>query len=269
MAFVGVDAVADDRSGGGGDDVQYAVREQFGVEDVGCAPGCAASARDERGVGSLVPSFNYVSGNPSNLTPGGAANMADIQGPFTDLRSAINGQLDETNVPNLAAAFTTYKRLHRAVAVLAGPTAAVNLMTLTTAGTNVVVNTAAAATAAYLIELDPTDFNANTRTTKLRIKASLVTNAVAPAQNFTVGLYPIATYGGASSAEPTVASVGTVVAGSTVTFTTPGAGARTPQTGTDFNCPAAGAYILGVLPAGATAGGSVQDVIAFLEMRQV
>jgi hypothetical protein len=215
-----------------------------------------------------MPSFSYTSGDISHLTSSGPASMADIQGPFTDVRTALNGQLDEVNVPNLAAAFTTYKHLQRAFAFLAAPTTAVNLLTVTSTGTSNVLP-GAASTAGYLIDLDPTDFNANVRTTKLRIRVSLVTNAVAPAQNFTVGLYPIATYGGVSSAEPVIATIGTVVAGSTVPFTTPGAGARTVQTGADFNFPAAGAYVLGVLPGGATAGGSVQHVIASLQMRQV
>src|SRR3954468_2540224 len=58
-----------------------------------------------------MPSFSYTSGNPSNLFGGGPLSMTDIQGPFTDLRTALNGGLDETNVPNLAAAFTTYKTI--------------------------------------------------------------------------------------------------------------------------------------------------------------
>jgi len=58
-----------------------------------------------------MPAFAYTNGNIANLTAGDPASMTDIQGPFTDLETALNGQLDEINVPNLSAAFTTYKRI--------------------------------------------------------------------------------------------------------------------------------------------------------------
>jgi len=38
-------------------------------------------------------SFDFVSGDPDNLTGGGGANMADIQGPFYDLQSYLNDNI--------------------------------------------------------------------------------------------------------------------------------------------------------------------------------
>jgi len=147
-----------------------------------------------------MPAFAYTTGNPNNLTAGANASMADIQGPFTDLRTAINGSLDETNVPNLSAAFTTYKEIARGgaqttntvtnvVTLLAGGVVATNV-------SNPIVNSGNASPADVALYLDPTAFTANTRTTKLRIRYVVFTNSTAPAITYTVGLYPIATYGG-------------------------------------------------------------------------
>lgn len=38
-------------------------------------------------------SFQYTSGDPSHLTGGANASMADIQGPFTDLRTFLNARI--------------------------------------------------------------------------------------------------------------------------------------------------------------------------------
>jgi hypothetical protein len=38
-----------------------------------------------------MTAFNYTTGNPSNLTGGAGASMNDIAGPFTDLRTFLNG----------------------------------------------------------------------------------------------------------------------------------------------------------------------------------
>jgi hypothetical protein len=38
-------------------------------------------------------SFQYTSGDPSHLTGGASASMADIQGPFTDLKTFLNARI--------------------------------------------------------------------------------------------------------------------------------------------------------------------------------
>lgn len=49
--------------------------------------------------------FDYTSGNPANLTGGHSASMADIQGPFTDLKTYLNNRIAAipTLVTNLPA----------------------------------------------------------------------------------------------------------------------------------------------------------------------
>jgi hypothetical protein len=215
-----------------------------------------------------MPAFNYVSGNISNLTAGGAANMTDIQGPFTDLRTAINGNLDETNVPNLTAAFTKYTRLLRGSAVIgavAANTYALWVGTVTV-GSQLTVGASVAATAFYL---DPTLYNANARTTKLNLRLTATPNAVAPAITFTAGLYPITTYGGAAGSGPSIATVGTIVSGSSTPIISPGAAATSTGTSGDFNFPAAGMYHLAIITSGAGAANSITELTANLDMRQV
>lgn len=217
----------------------------------------------------MSPTFNYVSGDISHLTGSGPALMPDLQGPFTDLRAALNGNLDETNVPNLTAAFTTYKPYLRGSAVIAAAAGTYLLQVSHSVNSNVVAGAATALVTQHLIWLDPTDHNANTRTTKLRIRAVCIPNAVAPGPNFTVGLYPVATFGGASSADATVATLGAVVAGSAAVVNAPPAATASKTDGPDFNMPAAGAYVLAVLTSAGTAAGSITDVMAFLQFRQV
>lgn len=217
-----------------------------------------------------MPTFNFTTGNIANLVGGGNAAMSDIQGSFTDVRSAINGNLDEVNVPNVSAAFTTYKALPRAVALITSAAGAgTYLLSFAGAPTNITANTTGADPSLMIAYLDPTDFNANARTTKLRIRAGVVTNSVAPAITFTVGLYPVSTLGGTAPAAPFIATLGTVISGSPVAVASPLSGTGTWVTGSDFNFPAAGPYVVAVVTSGAQTANATQYVFAFLEMRQV
>lgn len=89
---------------------------------------------------------------------------------------------------------------------------------------------------------------------KLRIRAQLYTNDVAPTGNFTVGLYPITRPGTSGGAGVLIYSIGTVVTGSDgATFTTPVADGLLDAVGSDFTLPVDGQYILGVVTTGTIA----------------
>jgi hypothetical protein len=206
---------------------------------------------------------------PVTLTAGQNENVNDLNANLNALVAAINGGLDETNVPNLAAAFTTYKLLQRGSAEIT-PAAAANTYVLFV-GSQFAVNTllVGASVINTQLYLDPADYAANARTTKLRIRATATPNAVAPGVTYTVGLYPIATVGGASGAAPTVATIGAVVAGSTAVITTPAAAVPTTVTGADFNFPAAGNYALGFTTNTGSIAGATVDLVSYLQVRQV
>lgn len=223
-----------------------------------------------------MTAFAYSTGNINNLVGGSNASMADIQGPFVDLRSFINGgTMDETNVPNLAAAFTTWRTIAwgGGVASLTTVTGAATFVLWAAGSTVGNVNVQAigggggSAAAAFLF--DPADYSANARTTKLRLRVKCIVNAVAPVTTFVAGLYPVSTYGGASGTVPFVASVGTVITGSTAGFTTPGLGTNQNATSTEFTAPAISDYILGFTASNAIAANSQVQLTAQLQMRQV
>lgn len=120
-----------------------------------------------------------------------------------------------------------------------------------------------------VFHLEPVDFTATGRTTFLRLKASLLTNAVAPTVNFTLGLYPVATVAGAAA---TVSiTLGAVITGTTVAFTTPGASNLFQGVSTDVSAATivAGYYVIGLVVSGASAASSAQAIAARLQVRQV
>lgn len=102
---------------------------------------------------------------------------------------------------------------------------------------------------------------------KLRLRVQLYVNDVAPTGNFTFGLYPItrpATSGGAGLC---IYTLGTVVTGSTVLFTTPAADGLLSGTSGDFSLPSDGHYVIGVVTTATVATSSHVHVIANLQIR--
>lgn len=126
--------------------------------------------------------------------------------------------------------------------------------------------TAAAAGDAVLY-INPADYTIGSLTNKYRIRASCLTNNVAPAQTLTVGLYPVTASAGASGTVSV--TLDTVVAGSTIAFTTPAANTLSQNVTADFTAPAAGYYAIAVALTGATAASSNVAVGATLQFRQV
>lgn len=102
------------------------------------------------------------------------------------------------------------------------------------------------ATPLSAIFIEAEDFpNVADITPKLKIKVQLFTNDVAPGATFTVGLYPFSRPSTSGGSGVLIYQPGTVIAGSTVTFTTPGADGAFNGTSGDFALPAPGHYALG------------------------
>lgn len=119
-----------------------------------------------------------------------------------------------------------------------------------------------------IVQIAAADFpSANGLAAKLRIRAQLFTNDVAPTGNFTFGLYPItrpATSGGAGLC---IYTLGTVVVGSNgATFTAPAADLLGSAVGVDFALPADGAYVIGVVTTATVAANAHVQLAAQLQV---
>lgn len=118
------------------------------------------------------------------------------------------------------------------------------------------------------IYIDPADFpTVDGLAAKLRIRAQVFVNDVAPTGNYTFGLYPVtrpATSGGTGLV---IYTVGTVIAGSTVALNTPAADSSNNVVGADFAMPAAGHYVVGVVTTATVAASSHLHISTQLQMR--
>mgnify|MGYP001216044771 FL=1 len=103
---------------------------------------------------------------------------------------------------------------------------------------------------------------------KLRIRAQLHTNNVAPGSNFTIGLYPITRPAASGGGGVLIYTAGTVVPGSTgAVFTAPAVDSSFDATSLDFALPADGHYALGVLTTGTLPTSSHVHIRARLDVR--
>lgn len=88
----------------------------------------------------------------------------------------------------------------------------------------------------------------NGKSPKLRIRAQVNCNDVAPTGNFTFGLYPITRPGTSGGAGLCTYTIGTVVSGSNgATVSTPAADSQNSLVGSDFALPSDGQYIIAVV----------------------
>lgn len=119
-----------------------------------------------------------------------------------------------------------------------------------------------------LISIDAADFPmVGALSPKLRVKAQLYTNDVAPGGNFTVGLHPVTRPATSGAAGLCIYTIGAALAGSTTMFTAPAADAQLGQAGTDFALPANGHYVIGVVTSAAVAASAHVHLTAQLQTR--
>lgn len=102
---------------------------------------------------------------------------------------------------------------------------------------------------------------------KLRVRATLAVNDVAPTGNYTFGLHPVtrpATSGGAGLC---IYTIGSAVAGSTVAINAPAADSHTSAASADFSLPANGFYVLGFVSTATVATSSHLHISMALQHR--
>lgn len=183
------------------------------------------------------------------LTGGTNENVNQVQTNFTDVRTWANGNVDDTNFLASAGMYTAYRTILAATSVLRVDAAAATFY-LATGPLGAAVTGAAGNISPGspgdippLVYFDDADYLISGRTQKLRLRAQVSTNATQPLITFTFGLYPV-TFAGA--ADVLTATLGAVVASSTVAIASPAASSTTPGASADFTIPADGLYCLGV-----------------------
>lgn len=186
------------------------------------------------------------------------------------LKTFVNGgTLLATDLNNFEddyeCAFDTYKLVAYVGAASVGSAVTAGVFSLGNTGGNGGVGITG------LLNLDPSRYwsaaatsSVNPRTVYYNLSAwGCTQSGTAPGVSFTVGLYAVSSVSG-----PSYTLAGSPVTGSTVTFTTPSAGVTFNGYSGDFAAPAAGNYMVGVLPSGTTASGSWSIFCARLLIRQ-
>lgn len=174
-----------------------------------------------------------------------------IASDFTTLQTVINGNLDGSNV---AATLTGRRQVMQAPFFVIGNTS--SNPWLSGAADSLASGSNTTNRGIVWAYLDPANFAVTGKSnTQLIVRMSCATNGVAPATNFTGGLFPVTFSGGTGTITITA---GTIVTGSSVTISTPSASSTAVAETAAFTFPAAGAYALGVGPTGATAANSGQ-----------
>lgn len=121
---------------------------------------------------------------------------------------------------------------------------------------NSTVALAAAGSAVAAFRIDPADYTGGSgRTVQIRIVGWVITNAVAPGITFTFNLKPVATWGGASNVDPTVATIGAATVTSTIT--TPSASTQTETASSAATFPTAGWYVVTFSTSGTNATNAI------------
>lgn len=167
-----------------------------------------------------------------------------------------------------SGAYTSSKPILRAGGILSGAAAAATYpLRVDFGGPLAAVPVAAATSIAYL---DPDNWAAGGRVVRYVLRGSIITNAVAPTSTYAYALFPVATWGGASGATPTVATLGAAVTGSTTAnIAAPALGGPSTPVSIEFDAPTVGWYVLGMVQTGASVANANIAMVATLFAKQV
>lgn len=176
----------------------------------------------------------------------------DSRTALSTILTLVNGNIDGANA---RAFLSQYRTFVEAETVIFGSSAAGVYMGSIAATTNICKSGTAAQSYPVLVPFVAADHAVTGLTTVLRLRVFTTTNGTAPGISYTYGMYPISSIAG--SGNTINLTVGAVVAGSTVTRTTPAASSGFVDASADFAIPSDGRYVLGVSTSGAQGTGSV------------
>lgn len=193
-----------------------------------------------------------------------------ITNTLNTIVTLVNGSIDGANGPALR---THYRNMVKGFFKLTSGLPAAIYVTPSMTAANMVSGSASTLDAPKIVPTVANDHTTTGLTTSLRVRGILLTNPTAPGINYTYGLYPVSTFldsgGGTATGDNCVLTVGTVVSGSTVTRTAPGASSTFIDASADFSVPADGNYILGVSTSGVASGNAIVAITIILQVRNV
>lgn len=190
---------------------------------------------------TLAYSHTLVAGTPENIN--------DVQDMFNDAKTVINGNLDTSNMAATmkpATLMGPYRPVSEATMAFTSLTGGAATYTPTASGGSVPIGTSATLNL-LTIPIVLADYAVSGLTTQFRIQASTITNTIAPAINFTFGVFQLVTTGGAGG-NTSIVSGGPVLGG--VTRAAPAASSPFTDTGADFTISSNGVYVLCVTTTG-------------------
>lgn len=215
-----------------------------------------------------MTTFNYTSGDPTNLTGGATANMGDISGPFADVKTFVNGNVDATNLATSAKPVTLlgqYRTVAQAGLDFASGSGGATYIPPLSTGTP--IQSGVASTPPFLVGIDPADHSVTGLTTRYRLKLMTATSAVANGVTLlTASLYPV-TFAGSANLFTT--TLGSSVSGSAVSRANPALSSGYLDAGSDFAPPSSGLYTFGVLVTGTVATNARISVQVLLQVHHV
>jgi hypothetical protein len=207
----------------------------------------------------------------TDTVPGSTSDAnANLNNNWSLIEGVVNGNIDAANLANECVGgpeltddvVGAYRRVFQASAFSDALTS--SLVYYFSARGDLLPEDTDNPSAPALVWLDDADYTMTGRTTKIRIRGEIMTNATAPGVTFTTGLYPVTPNGGGTNLLSV--TLGTVVTGSTFVFNPGGTSAMSLVT-TDINVPADNYYCFGLVPSGTMAANAAIGVSLQLQQR--
>jgi hypothetical protein len=212
---------------------------------------------------NLIDQHDHSSGKGVQIPSGGIANgavtLAKLATNSVDATKILDASVSDAELAS--ANNSVYRTVFTANALVASPTT--GSIYLLQNASNIATSGTGAQNPVSVHHLAAASYAVTNLTARLRLKATVLTNATSPAATYTFGLYPISSVAG--TATNIQYNAGTVV-GNTVVLT-PTASQRINGTSTDFTFPADDYYAIGFTNNATPAAGSVTSISVALQLR--
>lgn len=218
---------------------------------------------------TFVTGFTYNNANTFSITNNTGGTLSLVASTFTGITTGTLSATTYNNLPSVS----TYQNLVRGNGLIPTATSA-NTYYLMSGNGSIVNNTSGNTASSFVpaaIYISSADYpSVNGYAPKLRIRAMVATNAVAPTGRFTLGLHSMSSPASAGSVGVRIWNISTALTGSTgATQNTPSANTIYNLTSSDFSLPADGLYCICITTTATTAANSYEEVVADLQIHNI